>query len=94
MFLQYPENTEMQNLFVFWVGGFLSGLNWVSWQGGSAEGRFSNLISAMGWITDYCRRNPERPFGMAASEYAAAVLQPPPGPANTLILEPLPKNRQ
>lgn len=74
VFLQYPYGSQQWSLLGTWAGGFLSGLNWYSWQRGSADGIFSDIEAAMGWITAYCRRNPEHPFGAAVSHYAASVI--------------------
>ena len=74
VFLQYPSGSGTWNVFGTWAGGFLSGLNWFSSQRGLADGFFTDIEAAMGWITDYCRRNPEHPFGAAVSHYAASVI--------------------
>ncbi len=57
-----------------WAAGFLSGLNWFSWQAGAPDGAFSDFMPAMGWISDYCRKNPEDAFSAAVATYASTVI--------------------
>jgi hypothetical protein len=74
-FLQYPVTTETGGMLIGWIGGFLSGLN-VAAAGHTGDHLlFSDIRPAYGWITDFCRRNPEMKLGTAACAYALDVMR-------------------
>jgi hypothetical protein len=73
-FLQYPAGDENWSLSISWLGGFLSSLNLVA--AGQPNGGllFEDIRPAIGWVTDFCRRNPETKFSTAACAYVLDVM--------------------